>query len=948
MPKKTARISLLLVNLLLAAAVVALGGASFQRKVQTFQQNLGFEAERVAAGWQVTEVNRPDTGLHAGDVIMLINGSDAVTVDNLRQALLGGAQSELIVQRGEEEIEAVSFERPGLDIDIPYLILALIGALYLLIGLYTLIRSQEQHSGLFYLWCLLYALLFLLTPGQRLDVLDRTFYALEELARLLLPALTVHLFMVFPQQLRVGAWGRRVIPFFYLPAAVLLALQADLMLANGRFLFHGLSPGQMAEVIRTLQGFGLYHLVLYSLAAAALLGYRVLRWHDSQQRRQVLWIALGMGAGYLPFLAYLLLQELPVTLPAWHSEWLKSLAVLPLALVPVTFAWAILRHKLWDIEVIVRDTVAYTVTALLGIIGFSLVNLGIIRGLSEQLGVARNLVSFAAGALIAALVVPARQRISSTLERLQYRSTFGQRQNLSRLAEQLRFERDLGRLCSDLLERLEDALLLERVALYLNPKGVLVPARPAPELPAQLDQDALGPELWRSDVTGLSGVALPGDEGQARELFRAGYRYAFPLTVRGRRIGLALTGYKLDSKPLNSDDQELIRDLLNQAALAIENAQLLGELRLQLEQVGILQRFNEGIIQSSPAGIAVLDHGDVVVSANATFAELVGQPHEEVQGRALVEMLPVCPLPASGSGLMEASYCDLSGEEHYLQLSVADLEQELSEPTTGMRVLVVHDVSRRVAMEQALREKERLASLGMLAAGVAHEVNTPITGICSYAQMLLDETPPEDPRHRLLKKVEAQTFRASRIVNNLLTFARHQRDEYREVDLGKLLQETLELLRERISRRRIQVQWQAPARPTEVFGNDGELQQVFTNLILNAVDAMAPDINASGSLAFPAGELRLRISEGDELIRVAVEDTGPGIPTERLERIFQPFFTTKLNRGGTGLGLSISHEIVQRHGGSLEVDSTPGAGTRFTVSLPRHSPPSEKPRSSSS
>jgi hypothetical protein len=213
----------------------------------------------------------------------------------------------------------------------------------------------------------------------------------------------------------------------------------------------------------------------------------------------------------------------------------------------------------------------------------------------------------------------------------------------------------------------------------------------------------------------------------------------------------------------------------------------------------------------------------------------------------------------------------------------------------------------------------------MLAAGVAHEVNTPITGISSYAQMLLAETSAEDPRYELLKKVERQTFRAARIVNSLLEFARDRQGERRPVGLGALVAECTELLRERLAERRIRLEWERPAAEVVVSGSDGELQQVVTNLMLNAVEAMTER----------GGTLRLEVAADGERARVVVEDDGPGIPPALLEKIFQPFFSTKLAQGGTGLGLSISFNIVRRHGGQLRVDNRPGSGCRFVVELPR-------------
>jgi signal transduction histidine kinase len=338
-------------------------------------------------------------------------------------------------------------------------------------------------------------------------------------------------------------------------------------------------------------------------------------------------------------------------------------------------------------------------------------------------------------------------------------------------------------------------------------------------------------------------------------------------------------------------------------ALAIENAKLLDQVRVQLDEVTRLQQFSQGIIDSSPAGIAVLDGENRIVSANGPFSALVEHDLDKLPGKQLREVLSVDPLPSPADGIREISIRDRRQQEWHLQISTAPLHGGAD---ARNRVLLVQDVSERVAMEEALREKDRLASLGVLAAGVAHEVNTPITGISSYAQMLLADTPAE-------------------IVNNLLNFARRSEGEKQPLDLAPLIDDCLDLLRERLAKLKVNLIWHLPPGPIEVIGNDGELQQVFTNLFLNALDAM----HTQGD------QLRVDIDGDDQWVRVAIEDNGPGIPADKVESVFQPFYSTKLSQGGTGLGLSISHDIVRRHGGDIRVISHPGRGSRFTVELPR-------------
>jgi two-component system, NtrC family, sensor kinase len=917
----------LALSLLLAMAIVGLGGVSVYRKVQAFQP-LGFEPVARGGGIGVGQVFDPGTGLQEGDQIFMVQGGgvgegQTQLVRRLRQE----PTSELLILRGSPEAPVeVQYHRPALDVDFPYLIMALIGVAYLLIGLYTSVRQRGGQGFLFYLWCLTSAAVYLLTRVPPFDLAGIAVDLADSIAYSLLPALTLHLFLVFPTPFRAKGWHERWIPFVYLPAAALFVLQMDQAVLRG-FLFGKPS----VDAVRGLEALQTIHLAVLALTAVGLLGWRLLKERSWEQHRQMKWVAIGLAAGYLPAVLF---YFVPYLLGLEWSKLLTSLAVLPLAFVPLAFAYAILRYKLWDIEVIVRDTISSTLTLLLGIIGFSLVNLAINRGIAAELSLARNFLSFAAGLGIAAMLVPTRSTISSALERFHYRDTFGKRRALSGLGRELLHERDLSRLCTALLREIEAAVGIERSNLYLTQGGSLLATRSERDLPPRLPGDALGEELWREDVRRLSGVELPTEPvSAATRLFVAGYRYAFPLSVHGHGVGLVLAGFKRDQTPLNSEDVELIRHLLNQAALAIENAQLLGQLHHQLEEVQRLQHYTEGIFESSPAGIAVLDGERRLISANAAFAALVGLDRAALAGRDLSSVLPVSPLPASGEAPVEVSWRNASGQERFLQLSLAVFEPARQE---GLHVLVAHDVTERVAMENALREKDRLAALGMLAAGVAHEVNTPITGISSYAQMLLADTPQSDPHYDILKKVERQTFRAAHIVNNLLEFARNRQKETKPVALTPLLAESLDLLGERRSKRKIELEWTPPAEEVLVMGSDGELQQVFTNLIVNALDAMT-ETGGKLSICIAAG------APSPSSVTVRVCDTGPGIPADKLETIFQPFYSTKLNRGGTGLGLSISYDIVQRHGGSLRVESRPGEGACFVVELPRIAPVARVP-----
>ena len=232
------------------------------------------------------------------------------------------------------------------------------------------------------------------------------------------------------------------------------------------------------------------------------------------------------------------------------------------------------------------------------------------------------------------------------------------------------------------------------------------------------------------------------------------------------------------------------------------------------------------------------------------------------------------------------------------------------------------------AAQQQLIQAEKLASIGQLAAGVAHEINNPIGVILGFSQVLLKKTPGDSPLHKPLATMEREGLRCKKIVQDLLDFARQSRPRLGRVHLNEVIEAASELMPHHTDSDLVHVvKDYAPSLPP-VLGDENQLQQVFLNLLINAYQAM-PD----------GGELRISSQAADDEVRATISDTGVGISTDHLGRLFDPFFTTKDVGEGTGLGLSISYGLIEQHGGTIEVDSEPGAGATFVVRLPA-APPS--------
>jgi two-component system, NtrC family, sensor kinase len=328
----------------------------------------------------------------------------------------------------------------------------------------------------------------------------------------------------------------------------------------------------------------------------------------------------------------------------------------------------------------------------------------------------------------------------------------------------------------------------------------------------------------------------------------------------------------------------------------------------------------------------VVDRDDRVVRWNRRLEELYGVRHEDAVGRPLAEIFE----PVFFEILRGARQDSPDGAARYrvpvvtrhdparrTLVNLATTPLRDSDGAIAGTIVIVEDISARVQLEEQLQISEKMASIGLLAAGVAHEVNTPLTGISSFTQMLLQGAEPDDPRTKVLEKIERQTFRAAKIVNGLLNLARPAQVDSGPVDVNSVINDVLSLLEHQLKNGRIQVRKELSTSAPIVQGIEYKLQQVFLNLFLNARDAMP----RGGWLS-----ISTRVSEGEAIVEVA--DTGSGIPVEQLSRIYDPFFTTKDIGKGTGLGLSITYGIVQEHGGAIACDSAIGQGTRFTLTLP--------------
>jgi len=800
---------------------------------------------------------------------------------------------------------SITYRPPALSVDVPYLILSFIGFLYLAIGLFTLFRGETTDSRLFYFVTLLSFIVYVYTPAGDIDWSYKLLQSVEELARIFLPPLTLNFFLLFPRPI---LRDRRWIAALYVPPALLALWSANVLFFNNAVAVA--TPRRSLEIINWLElfDFGVY----FTMALVALaLTYRQAA---PTGKKQIKWITLGLTFGFIPFVG---IYIIPYLVTGSVAPVYTTLSILPLAFIPLAFAVSILRYKLWDVEVVIKEVLAYSVTFAFGMIAFSTVNLLLQRVIEERSAMERNFLAFTSGLVIAGVLIPVKGRIESAIEMILYRESYRHRRTMTDFAQELASFHDVHELIAMVRERLRTAMHIERMNLFMRDGTSLLVYEPDAGVPRRISADDFG-VMPKSGPIVLTAPRLPDMTDVPWQLLSAGYRYVFPLRNRGELQGLLVLGTRRGEEPLSRDDLHLIGTLTAPVALAIENSRLYGKLRRQLDEIRALKEYNENIIESSLSAIAVVSHDGTVLTANRAFWDLVGSDHSHESIHQLFP--PYDELLGTHGRTMSTHFINKHGVEKEVTVTASPLSA--ADVADGALVLVIGDVTDRVRLERELQDKERLASLGLLAAGVAHEVNTPLTGISSYAQLLLAETPADDPKYRLLKKMEQQTFRASNLVNNLLDLIANRPRSREVVNVADLIEATVALHEELLKAKRITVH--CAVRPFKVRGNFHDLQQVVTNVLLNARDAVAE-----------GGNIWIQVAEVNERVLIRVRDDGKGIAPDMLGRVFDPLVTTKRGQGGTGLGLAISRRLIHACDGEITVESTPGNGAEFSITLPR-------------
>jgi two-component system nitrogen regulation sensor histidine kinase GlnL len=655
---------------------------------------------------------------------------------------------------------------------------------------------------------------------------------------------------------------------------------------------------------------------LYGIAGIVHLLYKVKKVRGLE-RLQVWYILLGSVG--------LLLGVIPnVILPAISgSSKFAMYGPLTALIVTTTTTYAIAKYRLMDIRIVLRAGFIYSITISTLSVSFALIVPFLNNYLTEHLNMPDSAGSFLMAFLMALAFRPLLDKIQAIVDKRFFKSVYDYRLALRDVGKALASVRDRDLLANTLADTLSRTLCPRTIDLYLPGNNDLlmracsVP-EPAPAIPTMLppkhpviqfvtaiDDVVLTEELVRDESDDKSEI------GQM--LMSWNILVTIPLIASDKVLGYVFMGEKLSGDVFTSDDIGLLRILGKQAAIALDNVR-------HYDEMVLLNEYHEKLLQSMQDGVVAVDPAGRVITFNPAAEDITGVKEKEAVGRYLFDIgLSDLDIPPIGERSHEINLKSKTGTEIPLLITVTPFTRKWD--LAPSRLVVFRDLSELRALELEKMQIERFSSMGAMAASIAHEIKNPLVPIRTFAYLLPTEFDDAEFRNEFSVTVVREVDRINRLVGQMLDLVRKPSHDHEPVDMRELIDRLIILIKPECDVNDVKVIKGIPDDLPSVFGDPGQIYQSFLNVFTNAVQVM-PD----------GGELRIIMENIDDMVVCRISDTGPGVESSEINRIFEPLYTTKT--GGHGLGLALTYQFIKSHGGFVRAESEPGCGLTMVLSLP--------------
>src|SRR5438105_1872096 len=724
-------------------------------------------------------------------------------------------------------------------------------------------------------------------------------------------------------------------------AAIIVLCQTKFFLQGVRILRVGSQPTPVP-----IYGPGVYIYVSYFVGAIALLGvttWRDLRRTTGGERTEIAFILIGGIAAVV--------VSLPLSLLLggfFRPSQLSWFAPFRVVFFSIVVAYGIATRKMMEVGVLLRRLISYSLLAAYLLALYALVWWLVITALQSSTSNAHTIAHVTAAVVIAFAMAPARgisQRLAERLfigsHQLDFRAT------VSKAAKILTSVTTLRDLLDRFANTVAEAVGADRVFILLPDKQGFSQRYPMVEpgsrycLELTRDQATITELESNREPIVLDELhrARPTPQLQRvmRQLDSLQIALAMGIFTRDQLAGVLLLGARKSGRIYGATEQGALQVLCGQLAVAIENAELFTE-------VQNAKIYNETLLENLTSGVIAAGTDERITVFNNEAGQITGLNAQEIVDLAALPLElaePLIPTLRKGESQENREIALRVGTGDVIIRASTSIFHGQDRQVLGA-LMVLTNITAIKRLELQIRRSDRLASLGTLSAGMAHEIKNPLVSLKTFAQLLPERYQDSDFRDTFSNLIGHEIDRIDSLVNQLLRFARPAKPILKPLHAHEILEKALTLIGHRLYQKDIKLSRSWHAEADTIHGDADQLEQVFLNFFLNAMDAMKTHGELSVKTEIRADEQWVNVKsysngensngQGREALRITIQDSGEGIRAEDLPHVFDPFFTTK--DYGTGLGLSVVHGIIQEHGGQIEVESEPQKGTAFHILLP--------------
>jgi PAS domain S-box-containing protein len=876
-------------------------------------------------GWVVQSLDAsglgPQAGIKIGDMPVIINGQPAdefLKVYEEQKQCLGVLITDITVNNSSGETISVSIEdsyppQQYINELIPYLIVCLI---FWLTSYYVFLNKPRSAISVLLLLCsLAFGLAIIGNVAGVVRIPGAMHLAI--IATVIGPWLLFHFFLILPEE-RVGLCQKPYIYLIYLPAFITLIL----------YPFFGFSNGEPTMTFRYARSI---ELVLGFVAVIAVAIYNYVSAVSPKTRQQMKLLLYFCIAAVAPFL---LLSLLP-TLITGDILISASYSIIFVAFIPIGMGYAVLTQKLLDINIFIRRGVVYAAISVVIACIFSLAIILMLFYVQTLSVLQVVLIALVMAILASVLFGPVKNGIEFLVDKFIYKDKYDYRKTIQELGASLNSITDIKIGSHSIVNTLAKKINLDGACLYTSTEEGICEIVASRGIYNDKEQQQ---QLIKTVSERNSSIVFPN----SAILVNPNIEFLIPLIADAKEIGGICLSPKTTKQRYSSDDLFLIQGLAPVVAISLRSwiliAADIAERKRTEEKLRNAAEEWQITFDSIPTAVSLQSTDYRILRVNKAYAKLFDIKPEELTGKTCYQLVHQAEHPIANCphvkmlNTNEASTFELYHDklEKYFEVTISPIRNLKDEIVASVHIMRdITQVKKSEEEKRMLQEKaeisSRLASVGEMAAGIAHEINNPLTGVIGFSDMLLERELPQDMKEQV-EIIADGSRRVADIVKRLLTFARQHKPVKAMVNINELIENTLNMRNYVLKTNNIDVITQFDTSLPLITIDPGQIQQVFLNLIINAEYAM----KKSGQ----PGELKIATSMKNDKLLISFADNGPGISPENIKKLFQPFFTTKPVGEGTGLGLSLSRAIITEHGGTLSVESELNKGAKFTIELP--------------